>query len=77
MKIPIWIDKYQKYLFFRCELFTYNPTLTSSVIIIFYNEVFSAILRTLWSVILKTPKHLLHEIILVDDASTECESKLP
>lgn len=38
---------------------------------IFYNELLSVILRTVWSVILQTPSHLLNEIILVDDASTE------
>lgn len=38
---------------------------------IFYNELLSVILRTVWSVILQTPSHLLKEIILVDDASTE------
>lgn len=31
----------------------------------------SVILRTIWSVLLQTPSHLLQEIILVDDASTE------
>lgn len=38
---------------------------------IFYNELLSVILRTVWSVILLTPKHLLQEIILVDDSSTD------
>lgn len=38
---------------------------------IFYNELLSVILRTIWSVILQSPKHLLQEIILVDDASTD------
>ncbi|KAG9510555.1 putative N-acetylgalactosaminyltransferase 9, partial [Fragariocoptes setiger] len=40
-----------------------------SVIIIFTDEVFSALIRTIWSVINRTPKNLLHEIILVDDFS--------
>lgn len=43
----------------------------ASVVIIFYNELLSVILRTIWSVILQTPEKLLHEIILVDDASTD------
>lgn len=56
---------------FRCRKFKYNPKLKASVIVIFYNELLSVILRTVWSVILQTPSHLLKEIILVDDASTE------
>lgn len=56
---------------FSCTEFLYNPTLTASVVIIFYNELLSVILRTVWSVILQTPNNLLHEIILVDDASTD------
>lgn len=40
-----------------------------SVIIIFTDEIFSALVRTVWSVINRTPKRLLKEIILVDDHS--------
>ncbi|KAK5638663.1 hypothetical protein RI129_012958 [Pyrocoelia pectoralis] len=58
-----------------CTEFLYNPTLTASVIIIFYNELLSVILRTIWSVILQTPNHLLHEIILVDDCSSDDDLK--
>uniref|UniRef100_A0A671KUL1 Polypeptide N-acetylgalactosaminyltransferase n=1 Tax=Sinocyclocheilus anshuiensis TaxID=1608454 RepID=A0A671KUL1_9TELE len=42
---------------------------TASIVICFYNEAFSALLRTIHSVLDRTPNYLLHEIILVDDQS--------
>ncbi|XP_034552015.1 polypeptide N-acetylgalactosaminyltransferase 6-like [Notolabrus celidotus] len=52
--------------FLRC------PGLPStSVIIVFYNEAWSTLLRTVYSVLHTAPADLLKEILLVDDASTD------
>ncbi|KFM75564.1 Polypeptide N-acetylgalactosaminyltransferase 1, partial [Stegodyphus mimosarum] len=49
---------------------------TASVVIIFTNEVWSALLRTIHSVVNRSPPNLLHEIILVDDYSDKDEIKI-
>lgn len=54
----------------RCRDRTYPQDLPqASVVICFFNEAFSALLRTVHSVLDRTPPFLLHEIILVDDNS--------
>lgn len=57
-----------------CANVTYDKLLPSaSIIIIFYNEPWSVLLRTVHSVLKGSPPNLLKEIILVDDHSEEEE----
>ncbi|XP_036437711.1 polypeptide N-acetylgalactosaminyltransferase 11 isoform X2 [Colossoma macropomum] len=54
----------------KCKDKTYPLALpAASIVICFFNEAFSALLRTVHSVLDRTPGYLLHEIILVDDNS--------
>lgn len=42
-----------------------------SVVIVYHNEAWSTLIRTVWSVVTQTPRELLKEVILVDDFSTK------
>ncbi|XP_076461624.1 polypeptide N-acetylgalactosaminyltransferase 5-like [Babylonia areolata] len=54
----------------ECQRLQYRPDLPStSVVIIFHNEAWSTLLRTVHSVLDRSPPHVLHRIILVDDLS--------
>lgn len=48
-----------------CKTINYPMRLPkASIIICFHNEVWSTLIRTIWSIINRTPKELLEEIIL-------------
>ena len=63
-----------KILLYRCKNWVYPDVQqlpTASVILVFFDEGSSVLLRTVHSVINTSPKELLKDIILIDDGSSD------
>uniref|UniRef100_A0A8B9LJI9 Polypeptide N-acetylgalactosaminyltransferase n=1 Tax=Astyanax mexicanus TaxID=7994 RepID=A0A8B9LJI9_ASTMX len=60
----------------ECKYWHYDENLlTSSVIIVFHNEGWSTLMRTVHSVIKRTPRRYLAEIVMIDDFSNKVHLK--
>ncbi|VDN35838.1 unnamed protein product, partial [Cylicostephanus goldi] len=61
----------------ECKHWNYPETLpTVSVVIVFHNEGWTPLLRTVHSVLLRSPPQLIKEIVMVDDYSSKVQVRL-
>jgi Glycosyl transferase family 2 len=57
-----------------CKTAEYSKELPkASIILAFYNEPFSMVMRTIYSILKRSPPELIEEIILIDDCSDQGE----
>ena len=55
----------------ECKHWDYPSQLPAvSVVLVFHNEGFTTLMRTVHSVINYSPPELIHEVVLIDDGST-------
>lgn len=58
----------------ECKHWQYPTDLpTASVVLVFHNEGFSVLMRTVHTILLRSPPALLHEVVLVDDFSDKAD----
>ena len=53
----------------KAEKYSTNNLPSASIIMCFHNEAWTVLLRSVYSIVNRTPAHLLKEILLVDDFS--------
>ena len=62
----------------RCSSLQYSPLSSlpkAGVVLIFHNELWSVLLRTVFSILDAGPEELVTEVVLVDDASDKGEGE--
>lgn len=72
IRMPEYGFYFPEIYFYRCKHWDYPETLpTVSVVVVFHNEGWTPLLRTVHSVFLRSPPELLKEVVMVDDYSAK------